>query len=334
MKESLIFAGIIAFNVVFWVLLVLLIYKRSKKRRTQAGAAPHKANFAANAHPVSILDREQLDPILERIAENTRCDSLRATLLAEPLPGLFSSKIGGLPYWDPSKPYPTDSQGEKLALLAQIDLSTLPETDELPREGLLQFFVLPDDVYGMNSDAPEVQEGFRVVYHATVDRSITEDTVRAMDIPTSFTCDDQLPVCGEFALRFSKESVHIGYDDYRFERELGRAARECGLSELDSSAVLNTLLKYDAYSEWFGGNEGTRILGYPSFTQDDPRPMDSPCDTLLFQLDSYFASNAHPASSPDRNVMWGDSGIGNFFIRKEDLAEKRFDRVYYTWDCY
>ncbi|MFR5020261.1 DUF1963 domain-containing protein [Faecalibacillus intestinalis] len=30
----------------------------------------------------------------------------------------------------------------------------------------------------------------------------------------------------------------------------------------------------------------------------------------------------------------GDSGVGNFFISKEDLKNKDFSHVRYYWDCY
>ena len=45
-------------------------------------------------------------------------------------------------------------------------------------------------------------------------------------------------------------------------------------------------------------------------------------DTLLFQLDSQ-----------DKYIMWGDSGVGNFFIPKKSLLEKDFTNVLYNWDC-
>ena len=42
---------------------------------------------------------------------------------------------------------------------------------------------------------------------------------------------------------------------------------------------------------------------------------------LLFQLDS------------DDGVMWGDCGVGNFFITDADLKRRDFSRVLYNWDC-
>ena len=32
-------------------------------------------------------------------------------------------------------------------------------------------------------------------------------------------------------------------------------------------------------------------------------------------------------------VMWGDSGVGNFFINAEDLKRLDFSNVVYNWDC-
>lgn len=44
-------------------------------------------------------------------------------------------------------------------------------------------------------------------------------------------------------------------------------------------------------------------------------------NTLLLQIDT------------DDDIMWGDSGIANFFINKEDLENKNFKNILYNWDC-
>jgi uncharacterized protein YwqG len=64
---------------------------------------------------------------------------------------------------------------------------------------------------------------------------------------------------------------------------------------------------------------GHKLGGYPHFTQDDPRTRRDL--ELLFQLDS------------DDGVMWGDAGVGNFFIAPDDLARRDFSRVLFSWDC-
>ena len=334
MHDDVIFALIILAVVAFWAALILLILRLRRKQRGNGAETARKAPLSApERRPDAALSPEELDALLARVAENTRCESLRATLLAQPSPGLFSSKVGGLPYWDPAVPYPADREGSPLALLAQIDLSELPETGLLPGRGLLQFFIRPDDMYGMDFDARDDQDGFRVVFHAAVDRGVTEEMIRAMDLPTSFSCGDALPHCGEFALAFRRETVRMGIGDCRFDAELRRAAEELGLRLPEGFSPLEAMWRDQRYDDWFSGSEGTRLLGYPYFVQEDPRTPDTPYDTLLFQLDSCFASKAHPDSAPERCVIWGDAGVGNFFIRGEDLAAERFDRVYYTWDC-
>ncbi|MBO7381562.1 MAG: DUF1963 domain-containing protein, partial [Neisseriaceae bacterium] len=32
-------------------------------------------------------------------------------------------------------------------------------------------------------------------------------------------------------------------------------------------------------------------------------------------------------------IMWGDAGVGNFFITADDLKKRDFSRVLYNWDC-
>jgi len=37
--------------------------------------------------------------------------------------------------------------------------------------------------------------------------------------------------------------------------------------------------------------------------------------------------------NPSHEIMWGDSGVANFFINLEDLKKLNFQNVIYTWDC-
>lgn len=46
----------------------------------------------------------------------------------------------------------------------------------------------------------------------------------------------------------------------------------------------------------------------------------------LFQMDSDYGKE-------NDFVMWGDAGVANFFISEEDLANKDFRDVLYSWDC-
>ena len=65
-------------------------------------------------------------------------------------------------------------------------------------------------------------------------------------------------------------------------------------------------------------------MGYPNFTQDDPRGYNEINEhILLLQIDS----------DDDNDIMWGDCGIANFFIHPDDLAKQDFSQLVYNWDC-
>ena len=55
-----------------------------------------------------------------------------------------------------------------------------------------------------------------------------------------------------------------------------------------------------------------KMLGYSRFTQEDPRynKKYADYDILLLQI-----------NSNGKNVVWGDVGIGNFFISKQSLQD-------------
>ena len=68
------------------------------------------------------------------------------------------------------------------------------------------------------------------------------------------------------------------------------------------------------------------MLGHPCFTQNDPRGEESPYDTLLLQIDTEMDGLSD-------YILWGDCGVGSFFIGREALQVRRFDDVLYSWDC-
>ena len=69
---------------------------------------------------------------------------------------------------------------------------------------------------------------------------------------------------------------------------------------------------------------GHKIGGFPDFTQSDIREVGD-YEILLLQIDS--------VGTEKNEIMWGDCGIANFFIREKDLKELNFDRAIYNWDC-
>lgn len=261
-----------------------------------------------------------------KIDKQTKREAFSITVISDKTPGLCDSKFGGVPYWDAAKEYPVDHAGNKLVLLAQINLEQLEQNEMFPDKGMLQFFICIDDVYGLDFDEPDTMSQVCVIYHESIDESITKDDILKMDIPT--TCDLQndeySPLCGELAISIEKQEICMGVCDYRFEKlyakeAIGNESDACNLYE-----ALNDE-EFDMLSE---RNSGHWLLGYPYFTQEDPRGWKENLhyyDTLLLQMDSEMEDSYE--------IMWGDMGVANFFINSEDLKNKDFSKILYNWDC-
>ncbi len=119
----------------------------------------------------------------------------------------------------------------------------------------------------------------------------------------------------EHSLIFSAEEEYGGSEDFRFDFTFN------GLNYWDFENSLDESEKKEI--DKFFYNIGHKIGGYAYFTQSDPRGHDqkSKDDVLLLQIDT------------DHEIMFGDSGVGNFFINNQDLANKNFEKAYFYWDC-
>lgn len=242
--------------------------------------------------------------------------------------GLFDSKFGGIPYLPKGAEIPKDSEGHQLRLLAQINCNDIKGMKDFPNEGILQFFVLNDDVSGVNFDDSTNQDTFRVVYYENIDTSVLEEDV--LDVYNPYVEDDEdyFPVAKELALTFEIREEGISGYDFRLKKpflkiynELSKCDNISDLYDLDEDEF-NCLFD-DAYDVHH------KMGGYPYFTQEDPRDYDnqySSFDTLLLQIDSEMDDNGDL-------ILWGDCGVCNFFINHEDLKKKDFSKVLYNWDC-
>jgi len=233
--------------------------------------------------------------------------------LTDTKPDIFSSKAGGLGYIPHDGNFPVDNEGNQLRLLAQIACSEI-DFEPFPKSGLLQFWILDDDVYGLSNWGETeteaiTQNTFRVIYYPEIDRSVTEEEIQKKFTKPAYTPKEEvdwwLPVFGEYGMSFEPAE---SYQQPDFEEAEELWDKYAELAEKD-------------------GTPNHQIGGYPFFTQSDPREENSKYDFLLFQLDSDYDSGA------DDRVMWGDAGVGNFFINSEKLKHLDFSDVLYNWDC-
>lgn len=277
---------------------------------------------------------EKAEKIVKRMEEMSKKCAYKLTVDTSRKPTLSDTKFGGTPYWDLSREYPVSSKGEKLLLLAQINLSDVRDCGKLPDKGLLQFFIGMDDVYGMDFDNYISNDTFRVVYHESIDEGVTEESVLALGIPTSVNQADDgdflFPMTGELAVNIAKTEVSVGTEDFEYDKFMHKAAEELEIKILDDETFFCILPEEVSDKEFDAQrNTGHWLFGYAYFTQNDPREYmtDLQDYVLLFQMDSDFAGGK------PYEILWGDSGVGNFFIKLEDLRKLDFSKVMYNWDC-
>ncbi len=272
------------------------------------------------------MKNETMQKILHFIEKETKQNAFCVTVAPDAPTGIFDSKFAGLPYWDNTKPYPKDVNGNPMLLLAQFNFDKDSVSAPLPTNGMLQFFIANDESgWGiMNQD-------FAVVYHETIDTSITEQALAQMGI--SFCLDDldMFPVCEPCGVTISPKTVSMNMSDARFLTIFQKAVKAI-LPEQPLPCTPDDLFgeDFDDFYDNLCDTTNHWLLGYPFFTQFDPREDDESFelnendifyDTLLFQMDS------------DEDILWGDCGVCNFFINKKDLENKNFNDILYNWDC-
>lgn len=252
-----------------------------------------------------------MEPFRDKLLE-TKQPFIRVVAGPAGSPALWASKVGGQPYLPKGTPLPTAPDGSALIFLAQINFAEMPALAPFPEKGIVQFFIHNDDLYGMDFDDGENPDTFRVLFHPEVvqDKALLENK-----FPPVEDEEDLLPHHPEesYPLRFEADEEVAGMTDYRFHQHFG-----------------GDFFRQFGEQEWYVTDEfgksvrpqGHKIGGYAYFTQDDPRRAEDPM-LLLFQLDS----------DEDMDLMWGDMGVGHFFIREKDLVARDFSRVLYDWDC-
>ena len=272
---------------------------------------------------------ERSRQLLDEIKRRTQTTAYVLAFDTESTPTIFDSKVGGLPYWDPAKTYPTDSKGNKMHLLAQINFDQDKAESPLPQGGMLQFFVGGEEMYGLDFDHPTAQKDWRIVYHEKIDTRVTAEAVEAMGIPVSLDNEEvDSPVFRSCVFRLVKKETWLTPDNWeRFDELTLEVAKDLfGETNAESADEVFGEDQYAILEEEFFCSENSHLLGHPFFTQADIRERGWRYDTLLFQLDTECCEEKDI-------VMWGDCGVGNFFINAEDLKRLDFSNVLYNWDC-
>ena len=271
-----------------------------------------------------MITLDMIDAVINKLKENTReCINISV----EPCTTLLvsASKFGGIPYIPNDTRIPTDSTGTPLALLAQINCSELPENQYYPTSGILQFWIGRDANFGLDD-----KKSYRVTYFDKIDESITsEDVLATYSIPNEDHTSPFKPKSSSFKLQFSTGYSFITANDYQFEEKVLAAINELYPDEQISD--LYTDLEKEAYIKLYSSfkNNSHSLGSYPSFIQWDPRSPEDNYNFTLLQVDSEL----NPESDAPE-ILWGDSGIADFFISVDDLKNRNFDNILFNWDCF
>lgn len=281
---------------------------------------------------------------IEQFIENFKNENSKEVISISTTPNkpvdITSSKFGGTFYLPKNAQIPTNNEDEQLTFLAQINCKELPENNIYPKEGIVQFWI-----YGgsqqlgadfMDFDSINNNKNKRVIYYPTIEDCYSKEEINSLYQPKGLDGKVLTPLQNgaPFALSFKVEKQPITVMEYSFNSLFNSAWNEKFPSlkieeewpELEevNIDVFNILEKEltELASE-------TQIGGYGYFTQWDPRTEDhlSEYNVVLLQIDTDYGADEH-------TIMWGDGGIGNFFIQEDKLKQLDFSNVLYNWDCF
>ena len=217
-----------------------------------------------------------------------------------------TSKLGGSPDLPASFAWPAN----EIDFLLQINLADIRNYELqglLPSEGMLTFFYdMDNEPWGMDADD---RDGFCVVYTPAniplEPREVPEPEYAPGDCPIRFHPLLTLPHCESFAYESLIASLELT------EKEDNAAADfpdEFEKSQFPSEEPSNH-----------------HLLGHAANIQNDMAP--EVCNLLGGNADEWmlllqFDSDRTP------KMMWADGGKLYYWIRKQDLADRKFDRIW------
>ena len=277
-----------------------------------------------------MITLEDINIVIEEIKKNNSRECINITIEENDSLNLTDSKFGGLPYISTDADTPKDSNDNQLALLAQINCSDLPENTLYPKDGLLQFWISRNDDFGLDN-----KKDYCVKYIENIEDNITKESIltkyKLLDEENSEEYSPFSKKNTSFALKFEKGISTITSTDFLFEDIALKTIHE--LFPDENIEDLYDDLERDIFNTLFKAFNGVdhAIGAYPTFTQWDPRnPEEKDAyDITLLQVESHWDNDSN-----SNGIMWGDSGVANFFINKEKLEHLNFEDVLFNWDCF
>lgn len=256
------------------------------------------------------------------LSECDKTPSVRFRLTDNNKPTIFESKVGGIPYMPKDFKVPINDDGIQLRLLMQIRCSDVTGCDIFPKKGILQFWISADEVWGMDTS------GYKVIYYDEIDETLSEtDIISKYPEMTEYE-KEFFPVQGVFGIEFYPCTETIPTRSNEYQKLFCKYYNELSDEKINSIydfpySILEKIL-YNIDSSY-----GHKIGGSSDYCQYEPREGEEleKYNFQLLQLTSDFGSYE------EEKIMWGDAGIGHFFINSQKLKECDFNDIFYYADC-
>ncbi|MBI5250200.1 MAG: DUF1963 domain-containing protein [Desulfomonile tiedjei] len=271
----------------------------------------------------------QFADLIDSLAD--RCLRFDTTPMDEREIPLGTSKLGGNPDLPDSLEWPSFND-RRLDFLLQLDLSELsghPHCGDLPESGLLYFFY--DDHEQKWGFDPGDKGTWQVIFQPFPGGNLARRSRHdgTLGNPSFRPCQ----------LSFY-EALAPGWEDIPMIHEM--------MNAYEADVYYSHIFELEKY-------EGHQILGHPAGIQSDEQGMQQKCQFVSNGIymggsggppfDEAKAKELEPEATQwtlllqldtDKNagMKWGDRGRLYFWIRKEDLQRRDFDRVWMILECY
>ncbi|MFI9308704.1 YwqG family protein [Streptomyces triculaminicus] len=244
---------------------------------------------------------------------------------AQPGPRFVVGRLGGLPELPEDEEWPVWDGHGPLSFIASVDCALLPSGAldiALPADGTLAFFYfdgqLDDGRAMVHARDPGSWAGARVLYVPAgvpvTERAAPEGLRPYRHVPLTTWVETTAPYPWHPVVYREFEPMP---DDHPLWDEDFQEAME------DHPGCLHQIGGHASPDQDEVETEVAHgVLGGPPW--NDPR---IPEEALRWVLLAQFGSD------DDAGMMWGDLGSLYWLIRPQDLAERRFDRAMFTWQC-
>lgn len=272
------------------------------------------------------LNPENISKIENEIRSTER-NAIELTVGGKAASGKCKTHFGGVPdvpedfewaTYDCTTFDDSEVKPRHLNFLMQFDLEEIAAYDTenlLPHEGLLSFFhVIDAEVYG---DEAKDMGCLRVFWFK--DKS----ALSPANVPEELKGEKTFPALN-IAMKnrrslLSSDDLSEYYSDYDLDEYLAAVDK---ITENNRGEISSRLLGWANWVQYSDIPKFEKITrgGKAEITEEVINDW-----VLLLQLD--------PISDGDFDLMYGDCGSLYVYIRREDLAARRFDKTVFSWQC-